>query len=70
MILLFCQVFLPEVAALLNKLGFSIGVFAKDITDFFFNIIRQTMDLRKTEQDQVKSIKQIDKYKGYIFQTL
>ena len=62
------QVVLPEVAALLNKLGLSIGLFAKDVTDFFYNIIRQTMGVRETEQDQVNSTKQIDKYKGFSFE--
>ena len=62
------QVILPEVAALLNKLGLSVSILTKDVTDFFSNVILQTMEVRKTEQDQVNSIKQIDNYKGYNFE--
>ena len=47
------QVFVPEVTVVLKKLGISIGIFSKDTVEFFYGIIRQTMGMRKTEQDQV-----------------
>ena len=50
---LFPSVFLPELASLLMMLGMHINFVSKDVTDFFHNITKQTIEMRKVDSDQV-----------------
>ena len=47
-------VFFPKLGTVLQKLGINVDFFPKDIQDFFENVTRQTINMRKSDQDQVK----------------
>ena len=38
----------------LSKLGFPFNFIPKDTQDFFYNVTRQTMEMRKTDTDKVQ----------------
>ena len=47
-------VIFPKLVTVLPKLGIDMDFFPKDIRDFFENVTRQTINMRKSDQDQVK----------------
>ena len=49
----FFPVYCPMLASLLQKLGFSFDLFNKEQTDFFANVTKQAIEIRKADDDQV-----------------
>ena len=50
-------VFFPELCTLLVKLGFSVELISRDLLDFFGNVTKQAIEMRKSSDDQVSRSK-------------